>query len=282
MRVVRWIPVNQVIPFLAGAVLTVFLEMLSNELIESTQLIKIAFVVVGLVLLGGTLLYRLRPRRVRVNMAIPHILRQPEEAAQFAKRGMVAFVSLYYPVKSPTAKVLSDRQKHEAAANLDYEVLDLENSNLEPVIKSVIAHEPRLEHCWLIATSSSAPDQAGSALYVPVLVRYLKEVKGARCQFHHGPEWTIPLEDDVVLAQKAWNLVLKSFAEAEHESILSSDMVADITSGFRAMTLGMVLACLDSDRDVQLMGTHYDGRGRAVGTLFPIRFPFDVQLAAQE
>jgi hypothetical protein len=36
----------------------------------------------------------------------------------------------------------------------------------------------------------------------------------------------------------------------------------------------MILACLDSDRDIQMIGTHYDAEGRPTGTLFPIVFKF--------
>lgn len=278
----RRILLNQLIPFLAGVVLTVFLEMISNELIGSGPWVRRFFVAIGLVLLGGALIYNLRPRRVRVNMGMPHIVRRPEEATAYARRGLVTFVSLYRPFKSISARGLTDEQKREAAARRDYTVLDLENSNLEPLIRSVMTHAPRLQHCWLIATSSLSPEHPGSDLFVPVLVRYLQEVKGVQCQFHYGPEWTIPLEDDVVLAQKTWEHILKSFGEAEKRGVTPAEMIADITSGFRAMTLGMILACLDGDRDIQLMGTRYDQQGNPESSLFPIRFPFEIQWAEKE
>jgi hypothetical protein len=61
-------------------------------------------------------------------------------------------------------------------------------------------------------------------------------------------------------------------------SIPAKEMVANIITGVRSMTLGMVLTSLDGDRDIEFIGTHYDEFGNPTGDLLPITFSFEPKL----
>jgi len=160
-----------------------------------------------------------------------------------------------------------------AVERLDFERLNVRESNLQPTLEAILSHAGRLEHCWLLATRGE--EVAGSLPYARLLAEYLSTSEGVRCQFHYGEEYTISLNDDALVLNKTYDQVRQVFREAAQLDIPPREMVADITTGVRSMTLGMVLACLDRDQDIEFVGTHYDAQGRPVGNLFPIIFSFE-------
>jgi hypothetical protein len=159
---------------------------------------------------------------------------------------------------------------------MDFDRLQVEESNLWPTIEAVVSHASRLEHCWLLATRGQ--HEPGSSPYAPVLAAYLRERKGVKCRFYYGEAYTISLDDDALVLSKAYDQVQRVVAQATRLGLPPQELVADITSGFRSMALGMVLACLNGDQDVQFEGTRYDKLGQPTGKLFPIIFGFEPTL----
>jgi len=245
------------------------------------------WILAALVLLAlglWSLALRLTPRRQLVRPVFqrpPLILRTPTEKQAHARQGVVAFISLYTPRPGSPARSLTADERLAAARNLDYKRLDLENSNLWPTIQAITTHVSRLEHCWLVSTTAADVTRHGSFLYAPVLAKYLEEacqIPPDRIHGYTDDRYAIPLDDDALVTVKTYEVMEKIFTEAEGLGLSNKEMVADFTSGFRSMPLGMILACLDGSRDIQFQGSHYNEQGDPVNGLFPILFDFEAQL----
>lgn len=204
-------------------------------------------------------------------------IRSEREAKENARRGFICFVSLYTPKRGTPAAALSQQERTDAVNNLDFNCLQLEDSNLEPMIKAILTHASRLEHCWLIATQAQL--DPGSLPYAKLLAEYLHQCKGLSCSFHYGEDYTVPLDDDALITRKTYKLIQRVFKEAEKNyAILPKEMIADFTAGFRSLTLGMILACLNREQDIEFMGTRYDANGQQVGGLLPMIFNFEPEM----
>lgn len=237
----------------------------------------LAFLAVG----GISIIALLRTSEgIEVAMQPPITLRTKDECQAHASRGLIVFVSLYNPIKSERAKKLTTDQRREAAERADYRTLDIEKSNLQTAIKAVVSHSSKLEHCWLVATTAKDKSIPISLIYVGALVAFLEKEKGVKCKFHYGPKYAVPLDDDALVCPKTYELIKNIFKEARELGLGPRDMLADFTGCPRSMTLGMILACLDADQDIQFIGTRYDGEGRPIGDIFPVIFSFEPKLGS--
>ncbi len=97
-------------------------------------------------------------------------------------------------------------------------------------------------------------------------------------QFYYGEPFTIWLDDDALVLGKTYDQMKAVLAQALRLKLSPAEVVADITTGIRSMALGMVLACLDGEQDVEFVGTRYNERGQPAGELFPIIFSFEPML----
>jgi len=276
-RIKRTMQIGQLIAGVAGLTFGLLVDLLSGWLQSSqgSQLVPVVIAVFVVALLISIWLWWTKPERI--GLAVEHVrtLRNDREKKQNAKQGLVAFVSLYNPSGDSKAQELSIPERQELAQVGQYARLDLLNSNLAPLIDAVVTHASRLEHCWLIGTTSSTSDKAGSFVYIPAIVQYLKQECGVNCEFHYEG-YSIPVDDDVSVFERTLELVGQVFEEAgTDKKIAGANMVADFTGGFRSMPLGMILACLDKDRDIQMIGTHYDEYGKWTNNRFPIIFGFE-------
>ena len=255
-----------------GLLLNVFSNWLSGPGQTWLPLIATAF---ALALLVSGWLWLRMPDRIMLNLAQPRTLRTETEQHAQARRGLVAFVSLYRPGIQSPAKSLKSDEWGRAAANGNYQTLDLPNSNLRPTIEAIATHASRLEHCWLIGTTAQDAHIAGSAAYIDALVAHLQQERDIHCVFHHGSDYSVPLDDDALVFGKTLQMMQKIFDEAKNVGLADPDLIADFTNGIRSMSLGMILSCLDRERDIEMIGTHYDANGDYTGQLFPIIFSFE-------
>lgn len=222
---------------------------------------------------GAWLISKLIPQPLDVEAFIEHplSLRSEADRLRYARPGFVGFVSLYNnPQKlSPEALKL-------AIDNLDFERLqpEAETSNLRPMIHAVLAHSSQLQHCWLLSTEGKA-ETPGSIIYARVIAEYLRQEKGLNCTFYYGPQYAIPLDNDLEILQKTYDLLKQVFKESEAFQLDSGRLIVDLTSGIRNMALGMVLACLAKERDIEFVSTSYGEDGRTQGDLTPIIFRFE-------
>lgn len=258
---------------LAGLCFGILLGIVPDIVVTKSWLL-ITVVTVGVV---AAVISWLLPQSTDLDTVIrsPLTIRSDYDALYYARKGFIGFVPLYTPKPGTAAKLMPPEDRDQAVVNLDFDRLQVEESNLEPTIAAIVAHASKLEHCWLLSTQgANAP---GSLPYAKLLVEYLRQRKGiTSCTFYYGDAYTISLDDDVLVLQKTYDLVRKTLDEAKGRGLKPREMVADITTGVRSMTLGMLFSCLGRERDIEFIGTRYDDQGKIIkGNLTPIIFSFE-------
>lgn len=268
---------------------------LGNNLpIEVVALITVLF----LVSMGIFLLLKARnPIEAGVILPTPQAIRNNQDEKEFARRGYVGFVPLYRAPAGSAAENMSFDELKAAVLAFEFDKFDIPRSNFAPTIKAIKSHASKLEHCWLLSTKvepvlkakdgQEVPVGLGQSLfYAEFLVKYLREKEGLeQVCFHHdtlkenGP-YTVLIDNDVALVSRTYDRLVQVFREATgmDNEIQPADMVADFTTAPRSMTLGMILACLNGDRHVQFVGTHYDEKGIPTRDLYPIIFGYETRL----
>jgi hypothetical protein len=161
---------------------------------------------------------------------------------------LIGLVSKFSPRDGNTSS-LTEEQRRQALEDADPTQLDLEHSNLWPLI-SAIRHYPKLEHCWLIASSG----ESGSLTSARVIATYFGRIN-AKPIFHVGPPWIVTRPFEPQVAGDIKRLVEAAIEEAQKLGYSSGEIVTDITGGTVPMSFGAVLACVDPKSDVQYTGT---------------------------
>lgn len=209
------------------------------------------------------------------------------DTRQEARRGLVVLVSkwTYFAPKvreGETPPPERPRDWPKSGRDGDWEVLQLhtERTNMRPAIHAVKASKGRLEHIWYISTSDIKNADGnklfdGSVHVIPALNRYLREECGVRAAVH-AKGYVLDGNRGPKLCRDTYDAVQRAFDEAETLGIAESEMLVDLTGGLTLMTLGALLACLDSDREVQAQHTNYDAEASPVGPLTPVRVEFEV------
>jgi hypothetical protein len=169
-RFLRW---QRLATGLAGLSFGLLLSVFSNWLSE--QWSELLPWVLGVAVVSGVISFIVivkKPVGTGVVIRSPRTIRSPEEAQQYARRGFIGFVPLYTPKPGTAAAALLPEERAAAAATLDFERLQLLESNMQPTIEAILTHAGRLEHCWLLATRSH--DGGGSVRYANLLAQYLQ------------------------------------------------------------------------------------------------------------
>ena len=256
---------------------------IANLLTKDPWIGIVVFIVVFAVLvILAWWLRRRYPYEIGVEVRAPVALRTVEEEKSAARRGLIAFVSLYSPLPGSSALGLKPEEREKAIQEGNIAALDLERSNLGQTLKALRSHREKLDHCWLIGTQSQDSRFPGSDRFAPLVARYAIENGLVRpeCKFHFGTKYSVVLDDDVLVFNKSMGLVRAAFREAVDLGLAPSDVVADITSGVRSMPLGMTLACLDGYRDIEILGAKYGPDGKVIpDKAFPIIFSFEPRLS---
>ncbi len=203
-----------------------------------------------------------------VGTYIQTTLRNVNEERQHAHKGLIVPLSMYN--RTISEELLAKLQV------ADYSELDFEESNLAPAIKAIEVNKSQITHCWILATESSDPEKPGSKDFVPAMINYIKTEKGiTNCEFHYDKAITI--DDDALITQKNRFIVEEIFKNANHYGLKPKDIIADCTGGFKSITLGIFLACLDRERDILFIGTKYGENGKPGGPTIPIITKFSVK-----
>ena len=261
-----------------GAIFGLIIGVLGNYLSGSGSLTSLRYLVtLFIILVVIILVMETRQKRlIDVTLRVTTTRTKSEKEAA-AKKGLISFVSLYDPRKSPTAGKLSPEEREKAAIEKNYHILDLENSNLQPVIEAICSHKSELQHCWLVGTTNTEKAK-GSIMYQDVLIEFLRKEKGVNCEFYFGEEYAIPVDDDALICEKTYKMIKEIFGRASSFGLQVKDIIADFTGGMRSMVAGMVLSCLDRDNDIQLVGTKYNSIAQPEGPLFPIHISFEPEI----
>jgi len=259
--------------FTFGFLVSVLSNLVSVETLWLLPWITGVCAISGLV---AFLLFMRRPVGIDVAIKCPVTIRTEQESLAYARRGFICFVPIYTPKRGSPADHLSAEERQLAIETRNFDLLKLEESNLYPTIKAILTHASRLEYCWVLATIGKT--SPGSLPFAGLLVDYLTQRYGVRCRFFYGQAYAIPLDEDALVLQKTYRMVKDVLAEAERMNLDHREVVADFTTGFRSMTLGMILACLDGDQDLEFIGTRYNDLGLQTGDLLPIIFGFEPHL----
>ena len=279
----RFLRPATLIPAITGFLLAVVLEVVVNTIIGAGGQVLTAVLILTALFSLLALWLNERTQSTRV-MIEPVPLDTPANRLIHAHRGLIAFVSLYQPnAQNPQGNTGTDVSARIAAAqNGDYTALDLENANLAAIIATITAHASKLEHCWLITTTTGDP-VTSSLTYLPPLIAYLQEKKGLRIHYHAGEDYIIRIDrNDALITSQTRNLVNAIYREARAFKLAEQDVVADFSGGYRSMTLGMILACLNKGRDIQFAGTRYDANAQPTGEIFPILYNFEAELSQSQ
>lgn len=225
---------------------------------------------------------RIRPARVQTKVKSPLSLRVESDKASYQRRGLIVFLSIYSPRnRSDLATQIADIW--QAIDQGGRAKLDFENSNFAPLITAITSHREKLQHCWIISTLPENLDHSqlpnGSSLFVAPVIAHLQHNCGmGNCTFHAGAQYQMPTTEDALKPERTRMLITQIFTEAQQLGLTHHDLVADITSCTRDMVLGMILGCLQSDGDVQFVGTHYVDGLPQKGSLVPYVFPFEAKI----
>jgi hypothetical protein len=275
-RLRRAIRLRQIIAGIFGLALGLLGNILASYLFEARS--WLVYLISGVCVVSMVVLVLLDvrgPGRVELNLRPVRTVRSDAEKRSVAHPGLIALVSLYRPMKDSHVPSQKPEDWKAAAGRLDYQYLDLPHSNLAPLIEAITMHASKLKHCWLITTKSADSRFLGSGVYVPALIAYLQQEHGLGCEFHYGPEFELPLDDDAEVFTRTLDRTRKALAEAKDRGLTEEEVIGDFTGGVRGMTLGMILSRLDGDSDVQMIGTHYAADGMPVPPLFPVVFSFE-------
>lgn len=121
--------------------------------------------------------------------------------------------------------------------------------------------KPTLKHCWLVTSPKSAAAEThhlGGPQSAWQNALDLKQQYGDQVYMSIVE---IDPDDPADIYTKINNI----YSEARSKQLRPADIVADFSGGTKMMSVGMVLACTPSDRDVEyLKPRQLDERGRAI------------------
>lgn len=179
------------------------------------------------------------------------------------KKGLIVTVSLPYPAIDWNAEIPI-------------------TSNLYTLLTAIKAHGSTLEHIWLLGTADPKEGK-GSGSILADLTDYIgrnRESLGLKKDPKIEHLETIPMDFDNQVTECVRKTVDEVFDHAAYYGLKQSDIIADCTGGTKSMTLGVILACLEEDRDIQLVGSRYKEDGRPDGSsAFPMIFEYTTSRA---
>jgi hypothetical protein len=112
---------------------------------------------------------------------------------------------------------------------------------LGPVLKAMQLHERDLIYCWLVGSEDSLPYvnaiKAAAAKYFPLVAIRDVAVPDVYCKI-----------DDVY---EAVHDIFASCEKATEGKVRPRDIITDVTSGTKIMSIAVAMACLDADRNIQ-------------------------------
>ncbi len=257
---------------LATALSTMALNVISDWLFGiNSVLVKIIFSMVIFISLVFVVWSALRTKAIVIDNYRMDRLDDANDQDEHAREGLIVMLSKYN-------RVPRDEQEKKSFIKLleegTYDQLDFQNSNLGHLVKTITSHKTKLRHCWVITTENTGNTTEGmlngTHAYYKSITNYLKTVLPG-VEFHQ--EKIIVTEDSAVTrkVRETVNRILSN-------NKTPKDTITDVTGGTKSMTLGATLACLQGDRDLQIIGTDYDTDGNILfDRSFVLLCRFDVK-----
>lgn len=135
-----------------------------------------------------------------------------------------------------------------------YRGLILLVSRVEACETAIRFHLPRLQRCWLICSTQSLE-----------IAEQLRQQFPTVCVDH-------PIViNDVYQPLEVYDRVREIYRDRLPQSWQESEVIADYTGMTVHASVGLVLACVKTQRPLQYTPAKLDAQGRAIGSLAPIR-----------
>ena len=159
--------------------------------------------------------------------------------ANSGHKGLICSVSAPLPVST-----LPSRQPEvieKLIQDNDHPTDELLRTPIGPTLKALDLHQKDLIHCWLVASEDSTPyfatiEQASKKYYPRVTIHRVL-VPDVYCNI-----------DPVY---EAVHNIFNSCATETQDKVQPRDIITDVTSGTKIMSIAMAVACLDADRKIQ-------------------------------
>lgn len=243
---------------------------LAQKLSVSDSFIFILFIVFLSILIIWFLHFR---KKLAVDINVD-VLKEDYQKKENAHRGLVLILSPFTPYgKLAQFKQNNPEEYNKAMEDLDIDSLNLDDtsqSNFGHAVVALKAHKEKLEHVWLICSSSSSGKTSQSIDYAPLLERYIQKKINNKVKVHYGNSYTVLLDEDSSVCRQSFKIIKKIYKEAKKFGLKTKDMITDVTGGVKSINIGAILACLNRDEDIQIIGTTYDEDGKIKGESFPM------------
>lgn len=259
--------------FLSGIFREISSYYLSQKLSISDNVLYFGFIL----LLSLLFLFYLHQRKkifVDINV---DVLRESSQQEENAHKGLVLFLSPFQPQRGSDLEILKNTDPdgyNKALQDKDIDKLMLDDttqSNFGHSIVAIKAHKSRLEHVWLICSASKSGKTAQSIDFAPLMEEYIKQKINQNVEVHYGDNYKILLDEDSSVCRQSFKIVKKIYKEARSKYRLKNkDMITDVTGGTKSINIPAILACLNKDEDIQIIGTSYDDYGKFKGDPFPM------------
>ena len=163
-------------------------------------------------------------------------------------------------------------------ADIDWNQEIPSTSRLNTLLTAVKTHASSLEYIWLLATKGANGSSSVLENLKDNLIRN-KESLGLSNLVEIRFLDPIEMSEDNQVTECVRKTVDEVF-DHPPQGLKQSDIIADCTGGTKSISLGVILACLEENRDIQLIGSHYDPNGRPDGsTAFPMIIEFSTNRA---
>ncbi|HEY6137623.1 MAG TPA: hypothetical protein VI670_07655 [Thermoanaerobaculia bacterium] len=131
---------------------------------------------------------------------------------------------------------------------------------------------PSLKEVYLITTVTSARGARA-------VQRYVKEALRWACTVVADPEHQLALENDSQVTADAYDIAKRILEKCRKGDRRATQTLVDVTGGTRSIQVGVLLACLGRNQDIQLIGSPYDAAGDPITTdSFPIIVHFEPEI----
>ena len=134
-------------------------------------------------------------------------------------------------------------------------------------IEAINYHLPRLRVLWLISTTQSAK------LAADLNATFQDKIE----KIHWGEEYEVDPNDP----KSTFNIVKTISLTASNERVFRPQLIADITGGTKPMSVGMTLACLAYQVDIQYMKTIRKADGSIDEDAQPVPIQIDISVPIQ-
>ena len=219
----------------------------------------------AIVFLAGGIIPIVRLRERIQAKPTPYQVPEGQDATSVhkSKKGLIVTVSLPYPA-------------------IDWDAEIPITSNLYTLLTAIKAHGSSLEHIWLLGTADPKEGKGSGSIFTDLKDYIIKNRESLGLTKEPKIEYlkTIPMDFDNQVTECVRKTVDEVFDHAADFGLKQSDIIADCTGGTKSMTLGVILACLEEDRDIQLIGSQYKSDGRPDGSsAFPMIFEYSTSRA---